>query len=240
LRLQPLPARFVETRDALHQVAFFAVAPARYQAEGRMGLRAAPGGFGTPEFDGRIARVEGNTLVHEQSDAVASQTITTIGAAAGFFGVEYATDWYEQGFRDPLAPVGPDVELTVDDDAGRALGAWFGFGYDVLETLRSHGSEGDEVSTVQLWPEHFDPAIEMGSEDKGLRASYGLSPGDRAHDEPYVYVAPWGEIDRTLSYWNDEVFNGSSLGYAELLTASDPAKMALDFLLEGHRLIQAD
>jgi hypothetical protein len=240
MRLQPLPARFEATRDALHQVAFFAVAPARYQAEGRMGLRAAPGGFGTPEFDGRVARVEGNTLVHEQSNAVASQTITTIGAAAGFFGVEYTTDWYERGFRDPLAPVGPDVELSVDDEAGRALGAWFGFGHDVLETLRSHGSEGDDVSTVQLWPEHFDPAIEMGSEDRGLRASYGLSPGDRAHDEPYVYVAPWGEIDRSLPYWNDKAFNGSSLGYAELLTAPDPAKMALDFLLEGHRLIHAD
>lgn len=238
MSLQPLPTGFIATRDALHQVAFFAVSPARYQADERMGLRAAPGGFGTPEFDGRVARVEGNTLVHEQADAVASQTITTVRAAAGFLGVEYRTDWY-QGFRDPLAPVGPDVELAVDDEAARALGAWFGFGFDVLETLRSHGSEGDDVSSVQLWPEHFDPAIEMGSEAGGQRASYGTSPGDRAHPDPYVYVAPWGEIDRSNSYWNDEAFKGSNLGYAELRAAPDPAKLALDFLLEGYRLLHA-
>jgi hypothetical protein len=236
--LQPLPSGFVATRDALHQVAFFAVSPARYQAEGRMGLRAAPGGFGTPEFDGRVARVEGSTLVHEQADGIASQAITTVRAAAEFLGVEYSTDWY-QGFRDPLAPVDPDGELVVDDDAARALGAWFGFGFDVLETLRSHGSEGDDVSSVQLWPEHFDPAIEMGSEESGQRASYGTSPGDRSHRDPYVYVAAWGEIDRSNGYWNDEAFKGSSLGFTELQAAPDPAKVALDFLLEGYRLLHA-
>jgi hypothetical protein len=238
MSLQPLPSGFVATRDALHQVAFFAVSPVRYQAEDRMGLRAAPGGFGTPEFDGRVARVEGNTLVHEQADGVASQTITTVRAAAEFFGVDYRTNWY-QGFRDPLAPVDPDGELGVDDEAARALGAWFGFGFDVLETLRSHGSEGDDVSSVQLWPEHFDPAIEMGSEESGQRASYGTSPGDHAHPDPYIYVAAWGEIDRSNGYWNDEAFNGSSLGYAELQAAPDPAKVALDFLLEGYRLLHA-
>jgi hypothetical protein len=239
MNLQPLPAGFGATRDALHQIAFFAVAPARYQAEGRMGLRAAPGGFGTPEFDGRVARVEGNTLVHEQADAAASQTITSVRAAADFFGVEYRTDWYDD-FRDPLTPMDPDVELPVEDEAGRALGTWFDFGHGVLVTLRSYGSEDDDVSTVQLWPEHFDPAIEMGGGEDRLRASYGLSPGDPAHPEPYVYVAAWGEIDRSIPYWNDQAFNGSSLGHAAILAAPDPAKMALDFLLEGYRLLHAD
>lgn len=236
MTLGPLPPNIVMTRDALHQIAFFAVSPARYQAIGRMGLRAIPGGFGTPEFEGRVARVEGNTLVHEHHGESDAQTITTVRDACSFLGVEYEVDWY-QTFRDPLTPVDPDAPLEVHDAASRSLGDWFGFGFDVLETLRSYGSADDDVSTVQLWPEHFDPAIEMGSQDRGLRASYGLSPGDRAHADPYAYVAAWGEIDRSNEFWNDQAFNGASLGYSDLVAAPDPAKRALDFLLEGHRIL---
>lgn len=238
MSLGPLPANFVTTRDALHQIAFFAVAPARYQAVGRMGLRPTPGGFGTPEFEERVARVEGNILVHEQYGEASSQTVTTLRGVCSFFGVEYEVDWY-QTFRDPLTPVDPDAELEVHDAAARSVGDWFAFGFDVLETLRSYGSADDDVSTVQLWPEHFDPAIEMGSEDRGLRASYGMSPGDPAHADPYAYVAAWGEIDRSDGFWNDQAFNGASLDYSELVNAPDPAKKALDFLLEGHRILHA-
>lgn len=236
MTLSQLPSGFVTTRNALHQVAFFAVSPARYRAVGRMGLRPTHHGFGTPEFEGRVIRVQGDMLVDEQHDGSASQTITSVRDACTFLGIDYEVDWY-QTFRDPLNPVDPDARLEVDEDAARSLGDWFGFGFDVLETLRSYGSPDDDVSTVQLWPEHFDPAIEMGREEAGLRASYGLSPGDPAHDDPYVYVAAWGEIDRSNDYWNDEAFNGSSLEYAELVASPDPAKKALDFLLEGHRIL---
>lgn len=236
MSLNPLPPGFVVTRDALHQIAFFAVSPARYRAVGRMGLRATPGGFGTPEFEGRVVRVEGAMLVDERRQGSATQMITTVRDACEFLGVDYEVDWY-QTFRDPLTPVDPDTDLEVDETAARSLGDWFGFGFNVLETLRSYGSPDDDVSTVQLWPEHFDPAIEMGSQESGLRASYGLSPGDPAHDDPYVYVSAWGEIDRSNPYWNDDAFNGSSLGYTELMRSPDPAKRALDFLLEGHRIL---
>ena len=57
--LKEIPADLVESRDALHQLAFFAVSPARYRAIGRMGLQPTPGGFGTPQFEGQVARVEG-------------------------------------------------------------------------------------------------------------------------------------------------------------------------------------
>jgi hypothetical protein len=236
MRLLPLPEGFVQTRGALHQVAFFVLGPVRYQAVGRMGLQAAPGGFGTPEFDGRLARVEGATLVYEQPDQIASQTITTVRAAAEFVGIEYQVDWYE-GFRDPLNPVDPDSPLDVDDTAARALGQWFKFGFEALDSLRGQADAEDDVSEVQLWPEHFDPATELGSEENGRRASYGASPGDPSHEEPYLYVAAWGEIDRSSPYWNDESFNGASLGYSALTSTEDPVQRALEFLLEGYRAI---
>ena len=234
-----LPGKFVSTRDALHQIAYFAMGPARYQAVGRMGLTAAPGGFGTPEFEGRVARVQGDRLVHEQNGNSASQNITTVRNAALFFGVDYVVHWYHQ-IKDPPEPMDPDAPLEVDEPSVLALGDWFRFGYEVLEDLRRHAEPGDEASQVQLWPEHFDPATEIGSEAEGRRASFGASPGDRDHPEPYVYVSAWSEVDRTNPYWNDRAFNGSSLGYGELVSGPDPSARALEFLLEGYRILLAD
>ncbi|MBW3667500.1 MAG: hypothetical protein KY394_07900, partial [Actinobacteria bacterium] len=90
---------------------------------------------------------------------------------------------------------------------------------------------------VQLWPEHFDAATEMGDQEAGERASYGASPGDEDHPEPYIYVSAWGEIDRSDPYWNDEAFNGASLSYGELAEADDPVEKGLEFLLAGYRIL---
>lgn len=239
MNLRPLPETFAETRDALHQIAFFALGPVRYQAMRRMGLQAAPGGFGTPRFDGRVARVEGDTLVLEEPDRIASQTITTVRAAAGFFGIDYRVDWFDGEFHDPLDPVDPDAPLPVDDTAGRALGQWFSFGTEVLERLRSRVNDDDGGSKVQLWPEHFDPATEMGNADLGQRASYGASPGDGAHHEPYLFVAAWSEVDRSDPYWNDDAFDGASLGFSELLASSDPVETGVEFLFEGYQILHS-
>lgn len=237
MRIDDLPAEFALTRAALHQVAFFAMSPARYAAVGRMGLRPTPGGFGTPEFDGAVARVDGDMLVYEKDGNTATRTITTLRDAARFFGVEYQVEWFAGRFRDPLRPADPDATLPVDATAARAIGEWFDFGFDVLAKLAAQAVESDDVSEVQLWPEHFDPAVELGSEEDGRRASYGASPGDDHHEEPYVYVAAWGAIDRGNPFWNDEAFNGASLPYAALLEAEDPVARALDFLLQGYGIL---
>ncbi len=233
MRLDPLPDTFQETRDALHQIAFFAMAPARYAAVGRMGLTAAPGGFGTPRFDGKVARVEGDTILFETVDGIATQIISTVREAASFFGVEYRVDWYEP-FHDPLAPSDPDAPLQVDDVASRALGRWFDFGYELLALARDHGVDATEI---QLWPEHFDPAFEMGEESAGQKASYGASPGDAANPEPYLYVAPWGDIPMSGPFWNGRGFRGASLGHAELRGSEDPVASGLEFLIEGYRAV---
>jgi hypothetical protein len=79
--------------------------------------------------------------------------------------------------------------------------------------------------------------MEMGSEAGGRRASYGASPGDEGHLEPYLYVAAWSEIDKTEPYWNDRHFNGASLPYTELLAAEDQMQVSLDFFEQGYRLL---
>ena len=234
---QPLSNSYGVTRDHLHQLAYFALSPARHRVEGRMGLRATATGFGTPEFDGRVARVDGSLLVHEQGGNVATQEISTVREAAEFFGGDYVEVWFEK-FKDPLAPIGPDVALSVDADDSRLIGAWFRFGFEVLDSFRSDSQTADDASSTQIWPEHFDAAMETGDVDSGRRASYGFSPGDEAHPDPYVYVAAWGEIDRSDAYWNDEAFNGSSLGYAEIAASPDPFDAAIGFLRDGYRILQ--
>ena len=63
------------------------------------------------------------------------------------------------------------------------------------------------------------------------RATYGASPGDRHHGEPYLYASPWaGRID---PFFDDPSFKGAALTYAELLAAPDPARAASEFLDEA-------
>ncbi|HET7119947.1 MAG TPA: hypothetical protein VFI17_01705 [Solirubrobacterales bacterium] len=119
--------------------------------------------------------------------------------------------------------------LGVDPEAAAALAAWFEFGTAVLERLRGEANVNEAPTEPILWPEHFDVAIEMGREDQGRRATYGFSPGDENHPEPYAYVAPWtaqppGEL------WNAHGFGGGELGYAELLAGAEPWRAALDFM----------
>jgi hypothetical protein len=124
----------------------------------------------------------------------------------------------------------------VDKVAATALGDFYGFACSVLEQLRADEADGDP-SLVQLWPEHFDIAFELGSERAGQRANFGASPGDDDHDEPYLYVGPWtAEVSGEL--WNATGFRGAELRYSELLEAEDQRRAALEFMRERYRALQ--
>jgi hypothetical protein len=124
----------------------------------------------------------------------------------------------------------------VDAAAASALGDFYGFGCSVLEQLRADEIDG-EPSLVRIWPEHFDIAIELGSESAERRADFGASPGDEDHSEPYVYVSPWkGDVSGEL--WNATTFKGAELGYSELLAAEDQRRAALDFMRERYSALQ--
>lgn len=232
-QLAELPSGFDRTRRSLHQLAFFAVAPKRFDRTTKLALRYTHGGFGTPFFrDEEQVRVERDQLVYQKRKQVRSAPITTLEAACAFLGISYRDVWFN-GFHDPLGPVGATADLPIDPEATDAIGEWFGYATSVLEQARRTPGAPD-VSRVQLWPEHLDSAFEMGSQEAGQRASYGASPGDEGHPEPYLYVAAWGEIDRSDPYWNDETFNGSSLSYQDLLAAEDQRETALTFFRDGY------
>jgi hypothetical protein len=224
--LAPVPPGYEATRVALHAVAEHVLKPAREKANGKIGLRYVRGGFGTPFFgdDVQLA-VRGATLHVVRGGEAARTPLTSLAAATEALGDLAATMSGEK--REHASRYSPDI-LGVDETAATLVGDWFGFAFSVLEELRARANAEQTPSRVQIWPEHFDAALELGAEAAEARAAYGCSPGDEQHPEPYLYVAPWtarpiGEL------WNAQGFPGAELPYADLLAAADPRALALEF-----------
>lgn len=239
-RLLPIPDRLVEQRTNLHRLATYVVAPARHRSNGKFGLRWTLGGFGTPFFaDDTQIRVAGSELIVQEGDAVRAAPITTLAAAAELVGGEIDPDTAAEDDSPPVGDI--DEDLGVAAAATDFLGAWWGLGTAALELVRAD-AESVDPSRVQLWPGHFDPAIEVGDEDR--RASYGASPGDGTSDEPYLYVSVWWpdrlSLDTDEPYWNADGFVGARLLFRELVAAVDPVTVAADFFRSGRdRLLAA-
>jgi hypothetical protein len=218
-QLEPVPPALGATRAALHLLAERVISPVRQRANGKIGLRWTLVGFGTPFFgaDAQI-RVEGAELVIDAGGEERRRPLATIRDAATAIGFDLS------GADEALAA----TSLEVDTTASCFIGDWFGFVTSVLEQLRAEAPPEWEPSRVQLWPEHFDVAVELGNEQTEQRAALGGSPGDETHPEPYLYVAPWsarpeGEL------WQARDFPGAELAYAELLAAPDQRGAALEF-----------
>jgi hypothetical protein len=213
----------IETRESLHALAEHVLAPARHAATGRIGLRAAVGGFGTPPFrgpDGRDRQVferDGSIHVRAGTDVV-SAPITTLRAAADFVGVVPGAP---AGVYTPVTPLRLDETLTIDPDADREIAAWYALGNEALHQLVSLAAD-EQPSEIQLWPEHFDLATTVD------RVNYGASPGDGEHPEPYLYVGPFDS--RVGPFWNEPF--GASISRDRVQDVA----AALGFFLEGRDL----
>ncbi|MEM7141062.1 MAG: hypothetical protein AAF548_08515 [Actinomycetota bacterium] len=228
--LPAIPDGYAAARDGYHRLAYGVVAEARRLANTKFGLRYTRGGFGTPFFGAdEQVRVEGARLIHQRGDDASSAEITTLRAAADFLGIEPGTDAAEHD-SPPLGDL--DADLGATAATGEFLGEWYGFAWAVLEELRLTEGAADP-ERVQLWPGHFDPAIAMGDADAGTRATFGLSPGDHNHPEPYLYIGPWGSIDETDEFWNADGFPGAELSFADLAQSGDQVAAALAFFRTG-------
>ena len=220
--LAEIPATFVATRDALHAVAEQIVAPARAAATGdQFSLIAAVGGFGTPRLPGGgCVRVDGLELVAEGGDGEEKRApLTSLKESAADVG---------------LPDAGLDeASLELDSASAVVLATAYQLGDSVLRAFSAEALPLAGATENQLWPEHFDIAIEHGNEQSGERATYGLSPGDADHPEPYFYVAPWLPPN-DLTIWTADGFTGAQLGWVDLLNVDDPRATALNFF-RAHR-----
>jgi len=235
--LLPLPDSFASTRASVHAVAEHVLAAARHAATGRIGLVSSPGGVATPPFPvagvgERRLEVDGDRIVRLDDGARAAVGLSTLRAAADLAGIEPGGP---ASVYHLTTPCEPDAALVVDPAGSRALGAWFTFAAAALSALVDAVDRTlDSPSPVQLWPEHFDLATDLGPD--GARANYGASPGDDVVDEPYLYVGPWQEV-REDPFWDATSFTGATLRYSELRRAADAAERAVSFLRRGRELL---
>ncbi|MBA2282324.1 MAG: hypothetical protein H0W25_14015 [Acidimicrobiia bacterium] len=234
------PPTLADTRLALQRLAVHVLARKRHGTTGRFGLRATPGGFGTPAFGAddaiEVVRVAGASVVHEVGgDTVAYVDLdgATLGALAELVAVDLTT---ELSVGDDTPELGAaDEPLALDPAAATEVADWFDLGWRALDAVCAGASD---PSTIQLWPEHFDAGCSVGVVPGGAdRCNLGASPGDEAHPEPYLYVGPWS-ADRPgdLNYWNAPF--GARLDRADLLVAADPAGAGAEFLQRGLDLLR--
>ena len=224
----------VADRAALHLVCAHVLGRRRYEVSGRFGLRAGSAGIATPAFGDtpEVLRIAGPLLVREVGSACTWSVVdgSTLRALASFAGTDIDSP-FDCGADTP--PVGdPDAALALRAAAVAELAGWLALAWPVLDGLLGELVPVAGVTTVQLWPEHFDAATTVtapGAEPVNL----GFSPGDAFEPEPYAYVGPWGGArPGDPSFWNapfGAVRRRSELGADD----DDRAVTARDFLRTG-------
>jgi hypothetical protein len=226
------------TRRDLQRVAVHLLARRRHAVSGRFGLRATPGGIGTPAFGPpdsiEVVRVTSTSLVHEIGNEVRSHPLedTTLASLASLVEVDLAAP-FSVG-RDTPEVGDPSAALRIDPQIVAELADWWNLGWRTLDRIVE---TADRPERVQLWPEHFDVgttvAFGPAADD---RVSLGASPGDHHHDEPYLYVQPWtGERPGEPSFWNSSF--GAVLGREQVTSLDDGVSFFRTGLgeLSGHR-----
>ncbi|MGQ0719290.1 MAG: hypothetical protein ACT4NP_18640 [Pseudonocardiales bacterium] len=200
-----VPDSLPNTRDALHRLAEHVLAASRYAATGHIGLVPAPGGFATPPYgpDSTVLAVDLDELVVTRAGQQRRTRIRTVGQAADFAGVQPGAP--EQVYR-PVTPLAPDAVLQIDREAARLLADWYQLGAHALAAFAAAVPD-DQPTPAQLWPEHFDLGI------TAARINYGVSPGDAAMPEPYLYIGPF-DTPPPDEFWNAPF--GAALGHREV------------------------
>jgi hypothetical protein len=224
------PSALAATRHTLQRIATHILARRRHLVSGRFGLRATPGGIGTPALGApealEVVRTSGTYLVHELGDRV--QIVPMAGATlahlAATVDVDLTTEFTVGTDTPDIGDV--DAPLQLDAEVVAALADWYDLGWRALDIV---GLDAQSPAPIQLWPEHFDASclIAIGPEPND-RCDVGVSPGDQHHDEPYLYVGPWGtRRPGTKEYWN------ASFGAVLPRSAVSSAADAVGFYREG-------
>ena len=227
--MHPLPPSYATTRDALHRLAVYVISPAQRLVNDEIVMHPTPGGFSTFPFDGRVIGVAGDQLVIDGS----AQPIGSLNQAAAAVGIQPDVGQADQ--FDVPAPGDLDEQLAVDAAAAAALASGTRSPATCWRSCARGAGPSDDPSPVRIWPEHFDIAVDSGDQDAGRRATYGASPGDRHHDEPYLYASPWaGRID---PFFGDPTFKGASVLYPQIADAADPRADGVAFYEKARELV---
>ena len=234
--LPQLPNEWIAKLEDIHRLAFGVVSEARKLNNTKFGLRWVMGGFGTPFYGDDVQiRVVDAMIVLQDSTEVKTSPITTLRAAGDFLGLAPSETQREHDSPE-LGDL--DKELIVDKQCNDFLGSWFGLTTSCFEELRLRG---EDPAPIQIWPGHFDVATELSVNE--TKNTLGASPGDENHSEPYLYMSPHIEIDKSKSFWNAKTFPGALLSFSDLVSKNKSGQeqylAVLDFFQTGLDLVKS-
>ena len=235
------------TRHTLHRIANHVLARAQFEATGLLGLRATPGGLGTTTIrpDRERIRISGGALVRESASTGGTWTRSiaidgsTLAGLAAFADVDLAAEFSAGADTPPVGDI--DESISLHAESARRIGDWYAIASQALDRLVHTAPAFSEPSLVQLWPEHFDAALDMAVDPAApteRRVNMGGSPGDGFHAAPYLYVGPW-TADRPgdPAFWNAPF--GAVVSYDDIAAAPDPVEIAHEFFRAGFELLIA-
>ena len=240
-----LPEDWPRERETLRRLATHVVAQAQQTVTGHFALMPLPGGFGTPQFgpDRQRVRIAGGSLYVENAATptvdgtsarteihpIAGSTLAALCAACGF---APDPDFSVGNDTPPLGDV--DDIVMLDSAASTVVGDWYALGQRAMDVAVASLPDA-QASIVRLWPEHFDVGADLAvnsTHKPGVRTNLGAAAGDSFHQEPYLYVGPWGaERPGPAEFWNAPF--GATLSFGELDAADNPLAAATEFFLHG-------
>ena len=191
--LEPLPATFAPTRDALHASAEHVLAPARYRADGHIGLIA----------DARRVRHAGvrRRRTGRASTASSSSTsgrarrsaspITTLGRGRAVR--RRAARRPRRGVHAGDDRADPDAPLAVDADAAaRRSPTWLELGAALLDELRDDVRGAGAVGRRSSGPSTSTSRATSATRTPGPARTTARRPATTTIAEPYLYVGAVG------------------------------------------------
>ncbi len=242
---QQLDEHHDDTRAVLHRIVNHVLARAEHRATGRISLRATPGGFSTVSFgaDLQRLRLSGGLLVRESAATTQTwaRTIAIDGSSltelAAFAEVDLSSEFWAGNDTPPLGDA--HEPITLHGASALLIADWYAIAAQALDRLILAAPAFAAPSLVQLWPEHFDIALDAAFDPAApvdRRVNVGASPGDGFHSAPYLYVGPWTpQRPGDAAFWNAPF--GAVLGHDAIATAPDPVDAAFDFFRTGFELL---
>ncbi len=133
----------------------------------------------------------------------------------------------------------PDATIMLDSDTTTVLGDWWALGQRAMDMAIASFPD-PQAAVSRLWPEHFDVGTDVAVDPAGkpgVRVNLGAAAGDGFHEEPYLYVGPWGsERPGPPEFWNAPF--GAVLSFGELDASENPLAQAAEFYLQGIALLR--
>jgi hypothetical protein len=259
------------TRDTLHRYARMlgairAALTPKQKHWWHISLRVAPNGLTTTEIPAGESRFElrldltAHRLVI-QVDRAQPQSIPIDGHSSAALGAQILAALEQLGIKSGIDKTRLDDAAPAHYDRAAVERYWCALQRIDAAFKRFQHQLGANTSPVQLWPHHFDLAMNWfsgrkvpGTDPTDEEASeeqmnFGFSTGDEGIPDPYFYITayplPGGLVKTKLlpeANWHTKGWTGALLPYAVLTRLEQPEEKLLGFLQQvndaGSRLMK--